>query len=360
MDILVTGGCGFIGSNFVRFVLRAREDLRLINVDCLSYAGNLANLAGLEREYGPRYVFVKGDICDPACVKDLFERFSIARVVHFAAESHVDRSILGPETFVRTNVIGTFHLLEAARAAWMKPEAGPPGEKRFLHISTDEVFGSLGEQGLFTESSNYDPSSPYSASKASADHFVKAYFRTYGLPAIITHSSNNYGPYQFPEKLIPLMIHNARKGLDLPVYGDGGNVRDWLYVEDHCSGLLTVLEKGKPGETYNIGGMAEKRNSDVVRTICDHLDRKLGVPEKGPRTGLIRFVLDRPGHDRRYALDTSKIARELGWRPSVRFEEGIAKTIDWYLENARWVEEILDGSYRDYYERQYGERLRRS
>jgi dTDP-glucose 4,6-dehydratase len=357
MDVLVTGGCGFIGSNFVRFLLQAREDLRIINIDNLSYAGNLANLEGVERRYGHRYLFVKGDICDAAAVRDLFERYRLSWVVHFAAESHVDRSILSPEPFVRTNIQGTFNLLEAARRAWPQDEGARLHDRRFLHISTDEVFGSLGESGLFTELSPYDPSSPYSASKASADHLVRAYFRTYQIPTIITHSSNNYGPYQFPEKLIPLMIHNAKNGRELPVYGDGGNVRDWLYVEDHCRGLLRVLEEGAPGETYNIGGMAEMRNRDVVELICDDLDRRLGVQEKGPRTRLIRFVLDRPGHDRRYALDTSKIQRELGWKPSVSFEEGIRTTIGWYLDHTRWVEGILDGSYREYYARQYGERL---
>lgn len=358
MDVLVTGGCGFIGSNFVRCILREREDLRVINIDSLTYAGNLANLEGVNSRYGKRYHFIRGDICDPSCVGGLFDRFQIERVIHFAAESHVDRSILGPETFIRTNIFGTYHLLEAARKAW-SGRSESEGSRLFLHISTDEVFGSLGESGSFTERSPYDPSSPYSASKASADHLVRAYFRTYRLPAVITHASNNYGPYQFPEKLIPLMIQNARKGVELPVYGDGGNVRDWLYVEDHCRALLTVLERGIPGETYNIGGMAEKRNREVVELICNLLDRKLGIHGDGPRTRLIRFVLDRPGHDRRYALDTSRIRRELGWEPSISFEEGIRKTIDWYLENPRWLEAILDGSYREYYARQYGERLGR-
>lgn len=357
MDVLVTGGCGFIGSNFVRLLLQAREDLRVTNIDNLSYAGNLANLNGVDGKYGGRYRFIRGDICDPAGVRDLFERFQPSWVVHFAAESHVDRSILGPEPFVRTNILGTFNLLEAARNFWMQDEGGLHG-RRFLHISTDEVFGSLGDSGLFTELSPYDPSSPYSASKASADHLVRAYFRTYRLPAIITHSSNNYGPYQFPEKLIPLMIHNARNGMELPVYGDGGNVRDWLYVEDHCRALLRVLEGGRPGETYNIGGMAEMRNREVVELICEDLDRRLGLQKGGPRIRLIRFVLDRPGHDRRYALDTSKIQKELGWRTSVSFQEGIRTTIGWYLDNTRWVEGILDGSYREYYAKQYGERLR--
>jgi dTDP-glucose 4,6-dehydratase len=357
MDVLVTGGCGFIGSNFVRFLLQAREDVRVINLDNLSYAGNLANLEGVEDRFGERYRFVKGDICDAAAVRDLFHRFPPAWVVHFAAESHVDRSILGPEPFIRTNVLGTFHLLEAARTTWQKDRDRMRG-RRFLHISTDEVFGSLGESGFFTERTPYDPSSPYSASKASADHLVRAYFRTYEFPSMVTHSSNNYGPYQFPEKLIPLMIHNAENGMDLPVYGDGGNVRDWLYVEDHCRALLRVLEKGVPGETYNIGGMAEMRNREVVEIICNELDRRLGVQEQGPRTRLIRFVLDRPGHDRRYALDTSKIRRELGWRPSVSFREGIGMTIGWFLDNPRWVAGIQDGSYREYYAAQYGDRLR--
>ncbi|MBN1104280.1 MAG: dTDP-glucose 4,6-dehydratase [Deltaproteobacteria bacterium] len=360
MYVLVTGGCGFIGSNFVRFILGTREDIRVINVDKLTYAGNLTNLADVEKTYGERYRFVKGDICDKALIRDLFDKFDIARVVHFAAESHVDRSILGPEAFIRTNILGTFTLLEAARNRWVAEGKGDLGENRFLHVSTDEVFGSLGDSGHFTEKSTYDPSSPYSASKASSDHLVRAYFQTYGLQTVITHSSNNYGPYQFPEKLIPLMIHNARNGQELPVYGDGGNVRDWLYVEDHCSALLTALEKGTPGERYNIGGRAEKRNSEVVRLICDELDRKIGPDREGPRTRLIRFVLDRPGHDRRYALDISKIRRELGWEPSIPFEEGIRRTIDWYINNTLWVEQVLDGSYREYYEKQYGNRLARS
>jgi dTDP-glucose 4,6-dehydratase len=360
MHVLLTGGCGFIGSNFVRFILRTRDDIGVINVDNLTYAGNLANLADVEKAYGERYRFVKGDICDKALISDLFERFDIAWVVHFAAESHVDRSILGPEAFIQTNIWGTFTLLEAARNRWIAEGEGAQGRNRFLHVSTDEVFGSLGESGSFTEDSPYDPSSPYSASKASSDHLVRAYFQTYGLQTVVTHSSNNYGPYQFPEKLIPLMIHNARKGLELPVYGDGGNVRDWLYVEDHCRALLTVLEKGAPGERYNIGGRAEKRNSEVVRLICDYLDQKTGLNSEGPRTRLIRFVLDRPGHDRRYALDISKIRRELGWEPSVSFEEGLRRTIDWYLKNTRWVEQVLDGSYREYYAKQYGQRLGQS
>ncbi|RJR41849.1 MAG: dTDP-glucose 4,6-dehydratase [Desulfobacteraceae bacterium] len=357
MDVLVTGGCGFIGSNFVRFLLSARKDVRLVNIDNLTYAGNLCNLDGLEDKYAGRYHFIRGDICDPSCIKSLFEKFRIQWVVHFAAESHVDRSILGPEAFIRTNVLGTFHLLETARLMWPLQDGSYPADRRFLHISTDEVFGSLGDSGLFREDSPYDPSSPYSASKAASDHLARAYFRTYRLPVLITHSSNNYGPYQFPEKLIPLMIQNARRGLELPVYGDGGNVRDWLYVEDHCAALLRVLEEGLPGETYNVGGMAEMRNSEVVELICEHLDRKLGIRGEGVRSKLIRFVLDRPGHDRRYALDTSKIRRELGWEPSMKFDEGIRKTIDWYLDNTAWVEGILDGSYREYYAKQYGQRL---
>jgi len=261
------------------------------------------------------------------------------------------------EVFIHTNIYGTFNLLEAARSAWLERGGEDFPKKRFLHVSTDEVFGSLEDSGYFTEKSVYDPSSPYSASKASSDHMAKAYFRTFGLPVIVTHSSNNYGPYQFPEKLIPLMIHNARNGMDLPVYGKGENVRDWIYVEDHCKGIHAVLERGVLGESYNIGGRSERRNIEVVRLICDYEDEMLGLQKEGPRTRLIKFVVDRPGHDKRYALDISKITGELGWNPSVSFEKGIRSTIEWYLENPRWVEGILDGSYTEYYNRQYGDRL---
>jgi len=357
MEILITGGCGFIGSNFVRYILKKREDVKIINIDKLTYAGNLANLTGVDKNYPERYLFIKGDIADKAVIHDIFERFEIAWVINFAAESHVDRSVMGPEIFVHTNIIGTFNLLEAARTFWPLQDPEKLKERRFLHISTDEVYGSLGETGYFTELSPYDPSSPYSASKASSDHMVRAYFRTYGLPTIITNCSNNYGPFQFPEKLIPLMITNALKGIELPIYGDGENVRDWLYVEDHCSALLTVLEQAGTGESYNIGGNCEKRNKEVVHLICDILDKKLGFINNRSRRDLIRYVSDRPGHDRRYALDTSKISKELIWEPKVAFEEGIQRTIDWYLQNLNWVEEILDGSYMEYYEKQYGERL---
>jgi len=357
MEVLITGGCGFIGANFVRFLLRNREDVKVINLDNLTYAGNLANLRDVAKDYPDRYLFIKGDIGEHRVVQDIFERFEIAWLVNFAAESHVDRSVMGPGIFVHTNIIGTFNLLEATRTSWPPKDSERLKEKRFLHISTDEVYGSLGETGLFTEQSRYDPSSPYSASKASSDHLVRAYFRTYGLPTIITNCSNNYGPFQFPEKLIPLMITNAIKGRELPIYGDGENIRDWLYVEDHCNALLTVLEKGAPGECYNIGGNCEKKNKEVVHLICDTLDNKLGLTENRSRRDLIRYVPDRPGHDRRYALDTSKISRELVWKPKVAFEEGIERTIDWYLQNFKWVEEILDGSYMEYYEKQYGMRL---
>ena len=354
---MITGGCGFIGSNFVRYVLKTREDVRVINVDALTYAGNLGNLAGVEKTFPARYLFVKGDIGDNKVIRGVFKEFEIDWVVHFAAESHVDRSILGPETFVHTNIYGTFNLLEAARMSWPLENVERLKNKRFLHISTDEVYGSLGKSGYFTEQSPYDPSSPYSASKASSDHMVRAYYRTYGVPAIITNCSNNYGPYQFPEKLIPLMIHNAIKGLRLPVYGDGENIRDWLYVEDHCRALLTALANADPGKTFNIGGNCEKRNIEIVNLICDDLDEKLGLLKNRPRRELIRFVPDRPGHDRRYALDTSKIREELGWSPEVSFEDGIRLTIDWYLQNSEWVENILDGTYMEYYSRQYGDRL---
>ena len=357
MKILVTGGCGFIGSNFVRHVLTATDHIEVINLDLLTYAGNLANLADVQKDFPGRYRFIKGDISDRDFVQRVFETFSVDGVVHFAAESHVDRSILGPESFVRTNIYGTFNLLEACRRSWMSSHSETLREKRFLHISTDEVYGSLGSTGQFSESTHYDPSSPYSASKAASDHLARAYFRTYGLPTLITNCSNNYGPYQFPEKLIPLMIHNAAKGLELPVYGDGGNVRDWLHVEDHCTALHMVLEKGVPGESYNIGGNCEKTNIELVHFICDFLDDRLGRVRGQPRRSLIRFVTDRPGHDRRYAMNASKITKELGWHPSVSFEQGLRQTIEWYLANPDWAKAILDGSYMDYYEKQYGERL---
>jgi dTDP-glucose 4,6-dehydratase len=357
MRVLVTGGCGFIGSNFVRHVLENTDHIQVINLDLLTYAGNLANLVDVQKDFPERYRFIKGDISDKELVQRIFETSPIDRVVHFAAESHVDRSILGPEAFVRTNIYGTFNLLETCSRFWSSSSRGALQEKRFLHISTDEVYGSLGSTGYFTEKTPYDPSSPYSASKAASDHLARAYFRTYKLPTIITNCSNNYGPYQFPEKLIPLMIHNAMKGMELPVYGDGGNVRDWLHVEDHCSALRLVLDKGVPGESYNIGGHCEKKNIDLVHSICDFLDDRLGLVHGRARRTLIRFVTDRPGHDRRYAMDATKIIEELGWRPLVPFEEGLRQTIEWYLGHTQWVEAILDGSYMDYYEKQYGERL---
>jgi len=349
-NLIVTGGCGFIGSNFVRMVLTELPNCRLVNLDNLTYAGNPKNLADVEND--PRYRFVKGDICDAELVASIFAEEKIDTVVHFAAESHVDRSITGPAAFIQTNIVGTFTLLEAARTAWQGRD-----DVRFLHVSTDEVYGSLGETGLFTEETSYDPRSPYSASKASSDHLVSAYHHTYDFPTLITNCSNNYGPYHFPEKLIPLIISNALNGKELPVYGDGKNVRDWLYVVDHCAAILKVLQQGVFGETYNIGGNNEKQNIEVVQTVCDLLDEKVGLLSSGEtRRSLIRFVKDRPGHDRRYAIDAGKIRRELGWEPSVTFEQGIEQTIEWYLNHREWVEEILSGSYRDYYAQQYGER----
>jgi len=353
--ILVTGGCGFIGSNFIRHILQLWKEIKVVNIDLLTYAGNLSSLVDVERNFSDRYQFIRGDIRDREFLRRIFETFEIDSVVHFAAESHVDRSILGPEVFVQTNVYGTLNLLEICRESWPPAESMKP--KRFLHISTDEVYGSLGESGYFTEDSPYLPSSPYAASKASSDHMVHAYFRTFGLPALITHSSNNYGPFQFPEKLIPLVIANARKGMPLPVYGDGRNVRDWIYVEDHCRALLQVLENGVPGHRYNIGANCEQQNIEVVNLICDYLDEKLGLIEGRPRRKLIRFVADRLGHDKRYALDTSKIKNTLGWKPEVAFEQGLRQTVDWYVDNPLWVESILNGSYMDYYQKQYGARL---
>jgi len=354
--VLVTGGCGFIGVNFVRLLLGGRDRWRVVNLDKLTYAGNLASLADVADS--PGYHFVKGDICDQDLVGALFDRYRFDTVVHFAAESHVDRSIAGPAEFIRTNIFGTYTLLDAARKHWI--EAGPPGRAdscRFLHVSTDEVFGSLGDTGYFTESTRYDPRSPYSASKASSDHLARAYYHTYGLPVLITNCSNNYGPYQFPEKLIPLIINNGLHGRDLPVYGDGGNVRDWLYVLDHCEAILRVVEQGRPGESYNIGGRNEKKNLEVVGLLCDILDRQAGLLPSGlPRRSLITFVRDRPGHDRRYAIDAGKIAEELGWSPKVTFEQGMEQTVDWYLTNRAWLAAVIDGSYQEYYRRMYGGR----
>lgn len=352
-SLLVTGGCGFIGANFIHQVLADPQIRRLVNLDKLTYAGNLDNLRGLETDR--RYRFVHGDICDQALLDQVFREERIDTVVHFAAESHVDRSIAGPGEFVRTNIQGTFALLEAARQSWS--EIAPSSRQRFLHVSTDEVYGSLGETGFFTETTPYDPRSPYSASKAASDHLVSAYWHTYALPVMITNCSNNYGPYQFPEKLIPLIINNALTGKDLPVYGDGRNVRDWLFVGDHCTAIQAVLARGRIGETYNVGGNSEKPNIEVVETICDLLDERVGLlPDRRPRRSLIRFVKDRAGHDRRYAIDASKIRNELGWEPSIDFVSGIAQTIAWYLEHSDWMEAILDGSYQEYYQGMYGDR----
>jgi len=348
---LVTGGCGFIGSNFIFLVAEKRPQWRIINLDLLTYAGNLKNLESIEE--GERYRLVKGDICDTECVNSLFDQEKIDTVVHFAAESHVDRSIIGPDEFIRTNIFGTFTLLEAARKSWLA-DTDEIKDPQFLHVSTDEVFGSLGESGYFSETTAYDPRSPYSASKASSDHLVSAYFHTYGLPALITNCSNNYGPYQFPEKLIPLIFNNSKNGKELPVYGDGKNIRDWLYVVDHCQAIVKVLEKGEAGRTYNIGGNNEKTNIEVVTLICDMLDSKIGLlPDGSRRSSLITFVTDRLGHDRRYAIDSTKLKEEIGWQPSVSFEQGIDMTIDWYLANQQWLDTIIDGSYRDYYQKMY-------
>ncbi len=350
--ILVTGGCGFIGANFVRLILAEQPDWRVINLDKLTYAGNLQNLEGIEE--GEQYRFVKADICDASAMEKLFVEEQIDYVVHFAAESHVDRSITGPAAFIQTNIVGTFTLLEAARKTWLSGD-WKGNDPRFLHVSTDEVYGSLGETGMFTETTPFDPRSPYSASKASSDHLVNAYRHTYELPVLITNCSNNYGPYQFPEKLIPLVFHNSMTGKELPIYGDGKYVRDWLYVKDHCEAIVEVLVKGRIGQSYNIGGNNEKQNLEVVSLICDTLDEKIGLPASGaPRRELITFVKDRLGHDRRYAIDASFIKEQLGWEPQVTFEEGIARTVDWYLANQDWVASVIDGSYQKYYEKMYG------
>jgi dTDP-glucose 4,6-dehydratase len=349
--ILVTGGAGFIGANFVLDWLR-QNDEPVVNVDKLTYAGNAATLAPLADD--ARHIFVRVDICDAAALADLFATHRPRAVLHFAAESHVDRSIHGPGDFVQTNVVGTFTLLEAARAYWNSLDADAKAAFRFLHVSTDEVFGSLeADDAPFNERTAYAPNSPYSASKAASDHFVRAYHHTYGLPTLTTNCSNNYGPYQFPEKLIPLAITRALKGEKLPVYGDGKNVRDWLYVGDHCAAIRTVLEKGVVGRTYNIGGWNEKANIDVVHTLCAVLDELRPAASGGRYAGQIEFVKDRPGHDRRYAIDASLIERELGWRPAETFETGIRKTIAWYLDNAEWVEGVTSGSYREWLDKHY-------
>jgi dTDP-glucose 4,6-dehydratase len=348
---LVTGGAGFIGSSFV-LVERARSKARIVNLDRLTYAGNLMNLDPLRND--PDHIFVQGDMGNERLTGELFRRYAPDAVVNFAAESHVDRSITGPADFIQTNVVSTFHLLEEARRYWDALAGGARDAFRFLHVSTDEVYGSLGpEDPAFHEETPYAPNSPYSASKAASDHLVRAYHHTYGLPTLTTNCSNNYGPRQFPEKLIPLIILNAIEGKPLPVYGDGMNVRDWLYVEDHCDALRAVLERGRVGQVYNIGGQCEKANIDVVKSICRALDGLRSSPH-APHESLITFVKDRPGHDRRYAIDSSKIERELGWRPRETFESGLQKTILWYMDNPAWVESVQTGAYRDWILTQYG------
>ena len=349
---MVTGGAGFIGSNFIRYVFEKTDfNGKIINVDKLTYAGNLENLSDIDSKFGKsRYFFEQVDICDKEKIYEIFQKYNVDTVVHFAAESHVDRSILGPKDFIETNIMGTFNLLENARNFWN----GKSGV-RFHHISTDEVYGSLGKTGYFYETTPYDPRSPYSASKASSDHLVEAYKHTYGLPVTKSNCSNNYGPYHFPEKLIPLLILNILDNKPLPVYGDGLNVRDWLYVEDHFSAIYTILTKGVEGETYNIGGENERTNIEIVNTVCEIMASKLGK-EKDFYKKLITFVKDRPGHDRRYAINCDKIKQQLGWKQSVNFEQGIQKTVDWYLSNSQWVKNVQTGSYKNWISKNYEKR----
>jgi dTDP-glucose 4,6-dehydratase len=354
-NILISGGAGFIGSNFIHHLLKSAANIKVVNLDVLTYAGRLENLEDLP--HNNEIFFVKGDICDSKLASNLLRSHKIDTIVHFAAESHVDRSIIGPAKFIQTNIVGTFTLLEAARKYWLEEKQIPVEQIRFHHISTDEVFGSLEpDDPAFTESTPYSPRSPYSASKAASDHLVRSYFHTYGLPITITNCSNNYGPRQFPEKLIPLVILNALSGKDIPVYGDGGQIRDWLYVEDHCVAIIRVIKNGKPGQTYNIGGNNQFTNLQVIHKICEILDRRFPQPDHKPHSKLIRFVADRPGHDRRYAMDIGKIQSELGWKPMESLESGLVKTIDWYLEHPDWINSIqqrqdyqgwLDQNYRD-------------
>ncbi|MFY7669363.1 MAG: dTDP-glucose 4,6-dehydratase [Crocinitomicaceae bacterium] len=346
--ILVTGGAGFIGSHVIRRLLRNYPNYLIVNADKLTYAGNLENLSDVDSF--PNYRFEKIDIVDAASVKSVFSKYDITDVIHLAAESHVDRSIEGPMEFVMTNVVGTVNMLQAARECWN-------GETNhvFHHVSTDEVYGSLDDEGLFTEETSYDPRSPYSASKASSDHFVMAYFHTYGLPIKMSNCSNNYGSHHFPEKLIPLMIHNIQHKKPLPVYGKGDNIRDWLWVEDHASAIDAIFHNGRIGESYNVGGLNEWTNIELVRFLCRLMDEKLGRLN-GESEELITFVTDRAGHDKRYAIDATKLEKELGWKPSITFEEGLSKTVDWYLENQSWIEKVTSGSYKDYYETMYANR----
>ncbi|OHD14661.1 MAG: dTDP-glucose 4,6-dehydratase [Spirochaetes bacterium GWB1_36_13] len=351
-NILVTGGAGFIGANFVRFVLEKTDFKgRIINLDKLTYAGNLENLSDIEEKTaGKNYFFEKGDICDSEKIKTLFEKYDIDTVIHFAAESHVDRSIHGPKEFIETNIMGTFTLLETARTYWKDKK-----EVLFHHVSTDEVYGSLGETGFFYETTPYDPRSPYSASKASSDHLVNAYHHTYGLPVTMSNCSNNYGPYQFPEKLIPVMILNILNEKNLPVYGDGKNIRDWLFVEDHNSAVWEIVKKGKTGETYNIGGENEWENIKLVHTLCEKMEKRM-KKESGYYKKLITYVKDRPGHDRRYAINCDKLKKELGWNQSVDFNQGLDLTIEWYLSHNEWIQNIQSGEYRNWIEKNYQER----
>ena len=349
-NILITGGAGFIGSHVVRHFLRAHNELNVVNLDKLTYAGNLENLKDIE--HLPNYTFEKGDIADASFMQALFEKYNFSGVIHLAAESHVDRSISNPMEFVQTNVVGTVTLLNAAVAHWKNNFEG----KRFYHVSTDEVYGELDNpEDFFTEETSYDPRSPYSASKAASDHFVRAYGNTYGLPIVISNCSNNYGPNHFPEKLIPLIIHNIIHNKPLPVYGKGENVRDWLYVEDHARAIEAIFHKGKTGETYNIGGFNEWKNIDVVKLLCKILDRKLNRTD-GESERLIQFVTDRAGHDLRYAIDSTKITNALGWKPSLQFEEGLEKTVDWYLNNSEWLNNVTSGNYQNYYNSMYANR----